>query len=364
VTGRRRIAALAAAIILPITAGGALAARLLQPTTPRSTPVTVASADPTGCAPIDPYQYTQCLETALGELAEQDPQAAIAAYNAAADAVDRVREVCHGLFHNIGNGAVASGQAPWDLLMLGTSECNWGYVHGVVEAYFGDDAAAAIREAATLCTPPTGLAGEEQYIRSVAGNCVHGTGHALYLATRDPIVAARGCRDAFTNDSSWLDCVDGMIMEFGGSTEALAGQHAGLCEEIAEGAKSKCYANISLTWYYQMDRSYDAVLARCEQAPGDDLIGVCIRGASNLFATMEGFEVDTFRPVCRQYQDRTRREACLYGVATSGAQGVHIGALDAAVFERWLDEEVDPAARAAFDAEIARARAGFGAAAS
>lgn len=309
-----------------------------------------------GC--VDTW-FGQCLAEDLGKMAEGDPQAALAEYEKQAEANGRVREVCHQLFHSIGTGATKSSKEPWEVFMIGSSACNWGYVHGAVEGYLKGDIASVIARADRLCSVPPGIAGDREYINSVAGNCVHGTGHALFHANEDPVEAARGCREAFREAQMSLNCIDGIIMEFGGSKAAKSGEHSNICQEIGEDAKETCYKNVALTWYYQSGGEYLKVFNQCSEAGTEELIYTCTWGAGNLFTVQRGFDLQYLQGLCAELEGSYAR-GCYAGAAVAGALGVNTGVLDRAELDGFIGGIEDPEWQQVVNQEIAEAESGFG----
>lgn len=347
----RRIAVglgvLFAAVLVAVASTVFLAGRQERPTAGSGQPATCVIGN-----------FYACLEEEMRTAAMADPVAAVETYRAMAREDIRVREVCHGLFHAIGQGAAASGLAVWDVLLLGSSECNWGYVHGVVEGLLVDESYGGAGGAEALCTPPTDIDGDERYIASVAGNCVHGTGHAFYRATLDPIEAEASCRIAFDDREKVSSCVDGMIMEFGSSQEALQGKFGDICTRIGEDVKLKCYSNIALTWYNQMGRDNVAVIERCAEAETAEIVGACASGAANLFTAMEGFDLGIAR-ICTEI-DEILQEGCYRGVAVGGGLGVNSGAITREMLEAYLDTIPNPSWLPGIREELERAEEGFG----
>ena len=349
--------ALLAGVFAAIVSAGVLAAVLM-----RDTGTTNKDAGAQAEACLNGW-YAKCLAQELGAVAERDPKAALETYRTKAATDTRVREVCHELFHAIGRGAAAGGNDPWDVFMLGTGECNWGYIHGAVEGYLDGDAASVIAKAGALCTPRDDLSTDDTYVSSVVGNCVHGTGHALFHANEDPIAAESGCREAFNDVQSALSCIDGMIMEFGNSDAAKAGAHADICARIQKDAKETCYRNIALTWYYQSNGDYLGVLRQCSEAVEDDLIYHCTWGAGNLFTVQQGFDLASMKTICDEL-DGTYLRGCYTGASVAAALGVNTAVLTEAEFDSFLALSADQTWFGELQAEVERAKDGFGQAAN
>lgn len=349
--------ALLAVAFAAIVSAGVLAAVLMRDTGAKNED---ATAQVEAC--LNGW-WAKCLAQELGAAAERDPKAALETYRTKAATDTRVREVCHELFHAIGRGAAAGGNDPWDVFMLGTGECNWGYIHGAVEEYLDGDATSVIAKAEALCTPRDDLSTEDAYVSSVAGNCVHGTGHALFHANEDPIAAETGCREAFSDIQSVLSCIDGMIMEFGNSDAAKAGAHADICSRIQKDAKKTCYRNIALTWYYQSNGDYLGVLRQCSEAAEDDLIYHCAWGAGNLFTVQQGFDLAAMEAICDEL-DGTYLRGCYTGASVGAALGVNTAVLTEAEFDSFLALSADQAWFGELQVEVERAKSGFGMAAN
>jgi len=302
--------------------------------------------------------YANCVSAELKEVAENDPQAALQAYHQRSQTDPYLRQICHQIFHAIGRGASASDKDPWEVFMLGSGECNWGYVHGAVEGYLEGDIEKVVAGAAELCLPPPGLDGDESYIERVTGNCIHGTGHALFHAELDPIGAEAGCRRSFSETRSVMSCIDGVIMEFGDSDEAKEGKHSDVCLNIGADAKYTCYKNIPMTWYHQNGENRNVVLEKCGESGVENLIYACTWGSGNLFMVQTGFDLPYMRDLCSQYTG-VYLKGCYFGSAIGAALAVSTGVLTEGQLQEYMEAVPDPTLLDEMRQEVERIRSGF-----
>jgi hypothetical protein len=341
------------AVTIAVFAGAG--AYLATSSTPTSAPAK------TLCVPKWPGE---CEMAQFETLAETDPAAALVEYQNQSQTNQQLREQCHGVFHAIGNGAARGNKDTWAIFMLGNGECNWGYIHGIVEQELGESVSSAVARAESLCVPPAKYANDQaraELVGGVRGNCVHGTGHALFKAAQTPIEAEQGCRDAFSENADELSCIDGMIMEFGGSDAARNGEYPDLCSNIGDDAKNFCYRSIPLTWYNQTGGDYDAVFTRCAEAENDELVDTCVYGAGNLFTAQMGFDLTKSSELClRQASAQVRQ--CLLGAVAAGALGLNQGVLSQEELDRFIASSPDPSWAAELREEVAVVSKGFGAA--
>jgi len=295
-------------------------------------------------------------------LAETDPGAALAAYRSQSQTNTQLREQCHGVFHAIGHGAARGNKDTWAIFMLGNGECNWGYIHGIVEQVLGESVQGAVDRAEKLCVPPVKYTNDpalSEIVGGVRGNCVHGTGHALFRAAQTPIEAEIGCRAAFTNPADDLDCIDGMIMEFGGSEAARNGEYPDLCAKIGDDAKHFCYRSIPLTWFNQTGGDYDAVFSRCDTAENAELVDTCVYGAGNLFTAQMGFDLIESSALCLKQQSAQIRQ-CLLGAVAAGALGLNQGVLTQNELDQFIARSPNPTWADDLRKEILTVSKGFG----
>lgn len=346
----RRFAALAAGFAAMISVGVIAAISVgdgLEPGAPQVSPACLSG------------RLSECLGDELAVIAERDPKAALEEYENRAAADPLVKAACHDVFHRIGRAAIKSDSSAWQVFLAGNSECNWGYIHGAVEGYLAQGGGDPASRAGDLCTPDAGLDTTDPYIMSVAGNCVHGTGHALFESSSDPVEAEQGCRTAFSDLSSALSCIDGMIMEFGNSDAAKAGQHGDICRNIGQDAKATCYSNIALTWFNQSGGDYLKVLNQCDEGGSTELITKCAWGAGNLFTVQNGFDLPWVQQLCAQL-DAVKHEACYRGAAVSVALGVNTGVLGEADLETFITTAPVVGWVPGIRADVQNAAGGFG----
>jgi len=99
---------------------------------------------------------------------------------------------CHGTLHNVGSRMfTAEGNAA---LEKGTAGCTGGYYHGVLDA--GGDVDKAMRVCLSFAVD------EEK------GDCAHGAGHAVWLATKSLAAGVRAC-----TGEKYDPCIQGTFME-------------------------------------------------------------------------------------------------------------------------------------------------------
>lgn len=304
-------------------------------------------------------RFADCEGVDLRLLAQQDPVQAVERYHALAAENPRLRETCHSLFHDIGFGAVDGDRTLWEAFMVGSSECNWGYIHGAMERALDTDLATIVETAAALCTIPDQLDPTDAFVASAAGNCIHGTGHALFRATYDPLTAERGCRDAFTDGDDARNCIDGMIMEVGNSESADAAKFVDLCTDIGADVRETCYANIALTWLRNDNYDFDTAYSRCQAAePSQVLLEKCGAGISGIQTFSESFEFAVLTKVCED-QVQHVRTGCYIGVAQSATQGMFAGAITSAEFDAFVTA-VPSDVRSRVDETVENSLAGLG----
>jgi len=219
----------------------------------------------------------------------EGPEAAVAYADAIEDPI--VRLSCHGLYHAIGRAAAQDGYPAYI-----SDECQYGYLHGVLQAraLSFDDTDAFIDDVVKYCD---GLKGRDN------GECRHGIGHALAVATPGDIHAAmRTCArlpDKFHMDSL---CAGGLLMEY---AEDFVRNQGLLSRETNNGTSSD--EGVSLTAVGDID--FESL---CSTAP-HNIQGECFRRISSFIFPLHPMDTDKISEVCGTAPDENSYRQCHLG---------------------------------------------------
>ncbi len=123
----------------------------------------------------------------------------------------RFEGACHSVMHHIAHIAVHQFKDFGNAMYHGTTLCQNGYYHGVVEEYLRNENADALspEELRNFCS--TSLSATSSAMDTL--NCVHGIGHALMYMTRNNLPKSLiRCGD-FLNDHMRSQCLTGAFMQ-------------------------------------------------------------------------------------------------------------------------------------------------------
>ena len=162
------------------------------------------------CAARPAPEKPACYEEILFALVARDRvRLAMGALHLIGDADPEVRHNSHQYTHGIGITAYRPDKDIAEIFQSCTELYQSGCYHGVIQAYFGQQAEVTEAQVRALCAAFT-QAGADQWIRF---QCVHGMGHGLtmYHAGHVPM-ALEGC-DMLEQRWDQLSCYGGVFME-------------------------------------------------------------------------------------------------------------------------------------------------------
>lgn len=115
---------------------------------------------------------------------------------------------CHTVVHTLGINDYLKYKDLTRVYREGSNTCSWAYLHGaIIAAYKTATLENATEITKNLCI---GLASEDT---TAEGECYHGVGHAVMLATNDFAKAMSVC-EVILDDRGLTSCVQGAIMEY------------------------------------------------------------------------------------------------------------------------------------------------------
>lgn len=330
-----------------------------QPSAPAAfTAPPVAAVSPTGNGAPDCQEGAAlCLASELSEQYPSDPGTSLTQYAQAADADAALAVNCHAAYHVIGRAAGESSVNAWATLRSGTNDCNFGFVHGVVEGLLADitEASTAVSEVAAVCTPPQKYADDYQTL----GNCVHGAGHALLRTIGSPEEALQGCLEAF-NAPAATTCSEGLFMEYANDVSTYGTDTAAtsLCERVPTSFEASCWSNMGPVWFSGGSLPAEA-FDGCQDA--GDFVADCATSVGNVYTFVmlaRSSSPEDILTKCTEFSGDVA-QGCFEGVSVSLTSAVAQGAAEQDLVDAAVNNVVPAQARPGVDEAIRDALRGL-----
>jgi len=272
-TKRARAAVLAVAVL-----GAGLA--ILAGTTSRETASEEAVCD------------AACVEQTALATARRDGTKSAVAYVQAAVAEDpSLALACHDIMHSLGTEAGKLEFPEYE-----ADSCQYGYLHGVLQARAEADGDSFARDAAAWCR------GLDRSDARLETECMHGVGHGIAVATRGDL--AESLRQCAALENSWVEpCANGAMMEHvalerqdgpffkpGETGEGATGNDEKrtlttnevemLCPAAPAATRAPCYQLVWSLLYERYGENVESAMQVCERAVGGGERAACWRGFS------------------------------------------------------------------------------------
>lgn len=204
--------------------------------------------------------------------------------------------MCHEMEHSIGRSAFLQLLDVSTAIRQADTKCQYGYVHGVLEAYAQSSTKAGVSASfGTAC----GHFDNPEDAPLLVVECTHGLGHAAAVVESQSIKNAVLLCDLLGADTkSSLYCAGGVVMEYGqsllkrltGVGPAASNAHGPgasvlsqsearkPCDHIPDRYKQQCWGRISLFWGGEFKDDVDGLITRCGQEAGQ-WVSLCSRSA-------------------------------------------------------------------------------------
>lgn len=256
-------------------------------------------------------------------------------------AVPELNSVCHELSHRVGRASYDRFKSAEDALAHDDRKCQYGYRHGVFEAFASAEGPAGVNKlASTICeiyanTP--GLTEDERNLE--IGECLHSVGHAAAVANPTDVKAAVDTCGVFESESSKQGCAGGVLMEFVNSymlanlgTGVGDAEHGpslskiddatveNLCTILDSAYARECFRRVPPMWGIKAKKDTKSLVARC-QAQAGDYIKECMFGIGEwLFRATTSSETIKARSeeivkLCGAAPSGEQRGSCVSGAA-------------------------------------------------
>lgn len=238
-------------------------------------------------------EFQKCWEQVFADVARtQGIAAALIEVHRQGRDNPRVLGICHDFKHTLGRIGLELHGTPSAALRFDDLACQYGYRHGVLEAFAeaADDAQMS-DTMSRLCDelPQVSTGGSDLDSHRERGECLHALGHAAAVYVPDDVYAALDwCLLTGEDSASREGCAGGAFMEYGNSyinqnTQFRIGtsEHGPgnsrlshddarfLCERVRAEFTAECWLRINMFWGPELGDSIGEMLKRCGDEAAD-----------------------------------------------------------------------------------------------
>jgi hypothetical protein len=216
------------------------------------TPTTHAETTTTVGAPTDAMQTEEACAGDFGDAFKAcwtGRFEAVAARDGVAAALLSVQETgrsntgvnsnCHDFNHKLGRWAYNDTRDVVEALTHDDRACQYGFMHGVLEAFAMDATDDEMRTNLEKVCEPRRATVKTPGLERDLGECLHGIGHAAAVHTQDDVFKAlEWCRLGTNTIHEIGSCTGGVLMEYGNSAIKKHGGNGPLAEAHGPGDSS------------------------------------------------------------------------------------------------------------------------------
>lgn len=295
-------------------------------------------------------EYASAKEEFFELINTHDPRFALTELRERIKTDNALLRSCHALVHEIGHAAYEKYGDFGEAMKYQVQLCNFGYSHGVIEAYFSKST-DVFTTTQTVCNPyPLG--------KYLSRECYHGIGHGLMYYTSNDLPKSLELCDRYENSFARTACTNGVFMENFNTDQKL---HPSKflresdpfypCQEQSARYKRDCYL-YAPTYYLSLhknkyvdalkwcDNAEPLYKSNCAQGVGNKAIedninnpklveeicmnsnksaqvGFCIDGMLGLFINHYG-SLEPARKLCEQLESSNRPTCYAYIQSISG----------------------------------------------
>ena len=286
--------------------------------------------------------FRTCWEEAFSKYTSQyEVKKVLSSIHVWSDPIPELNGICHELSHRVGRASYDRYKSAEEALAHDDRKCQYGYRHGVFEAFAGAEGPAGVnRLASTICKVYENMAGLTEDERNLEiGECLHSVGHAAAVAYPTDVKSAVSTCDVFEDSSSKQGCAGGVLMEFVNSymlanlgTGVGDAQHGpslskiddatveNLCTMLDSAYAQECFRRVPPMWGVKAQKDTKTLVARC-QAQAGAFISECMFGigewlfrATTTSETIEARSAEIVR-LCDAAPAGDQRGACASGAA-------------------------------------------------
>lgn len=286
--------------------------------------------------------FRTCWEEAFSEYASQyEVKKVLSSIHVWSAPIPELNSICHELSHRVGRASYDRYKSAEEALTHDDRKCQYGYRHGVFEAFAGAEGPAGVRKlASTICKVYENMPDLTEDERNLeTGECLHSVGHAAAVAHPTDVKSAVAICDVFEASSSKQGCAGGVLMEFVNSymlvnlgTGVGDTQHGpslskiddatveNLCTILDSAYAQECFRRVPPMWGVKAQKDTKTLVARC-QAQAGAFISECMFGigewlfrATTTSETTEARSAEIVR-LCGAAPAGDQRGSCVSGAA-------------------------------------------------
>lgn len=243
--------------------------------------------------------FRTCWEEAFSEYTSKyEVEKVLSSIHVWADPIPELNSICHELSHRVGRASYDRYKSAEEALTHDDRKCQYGYRHGVFEAFAGAEGPAGVSKlAGTICKVYANMPDLTEDERNLEiGECLHSVGHAAAVAYPTDVKSAVSICGVFDSSSSKQGCAGGVLMEFVNSymlanlgTGVGDTQHGpslskideatveNLCTILDSAYAQECFRRVPPMWGIKAKKDTKTLVARC-QAQAGAFISECMFG--------------------------------------------------------------------------------------
>jgi hypothetical protein len=244
--------------------------------------------------------------------------------------MDESAKECHFILHSIGRAAFDKDPDNWKQTLSDMPvECDYGGLHGVLEAYQAAGGEVSKKTIPTFCT--------DDY----EGGCAHAVGHLLLVEQGNKLDEANVLCKSYTEEEERHNCMAGVFMERmiprnlvshglvePGKVERWwdnIAEHEELCRSFSGEEFIACWTEISHSAAYKFRGEWEAVFAFCNSTDLQKAAGSCMRHVIIDLVGINNFDLSRLKPMCTSASstDHAFEGDCYNELAKSAIIGLH-----------------------------------------
>lgn len=250
----------------------------------------------------------------IGIVQSQNPREAIDKLRVNSEHDDTLLAQCHDILHEIGRESFYKYGSFEDAVVFQSDFCNSGYIHGIFEAYFQEDA-----------DPMANLSGQCIAYGKQTGRpfdvwqCIHGVGHGFMYLTGGKLDTSLALCDESFPDASAGSCHNGVYMEvFNNELLAFEPDYINVQDPFAtcrdrDVAQEDCYMYVPTYFIQHRDMIFTQVLNLCFELDSDNRKS-CISGVASEAVKRNMNAVSETVELCRGAGSFILQESCIDAV--------------------------------------------------
>jgi hypothetical protein len=226
---------------------------------------------------------------------------------------------CHSVVHTLGINAYLKNKDIRKIYSEGSNTCSWAFLHGAIISAYKDVSEKDLSQITkNLCTSL------KELDQTAEGECYHGVGHAVMLATKN-FAKAMGVCEVIEDERGLTSCIQGAIMEYSATFPNDPVGGASVAEQTykdclslnSPAVKSYCIYSVGESSLRSDGRAGDVKLSwkRC-QVVGSEFLHDCAKGLGKAAPDQEGWNSKGAVKICNDLPDSYQQDCNLVAVTT------------------------------------------------